>query len=228
VVRIVGSRALGFFPHHTVGSSTRIGVCRAVIRAPTVRLAEIVGVGFLALAAAAAASITMRLRGRAAASARPPPAVRAGRAAASARPPPAVRAQHGKSSQKIRGNPMAGRRAWSIGSWHDDSCRSSQIMLTEYPPAPASNTVPLPFLWHPLIGRGCVQGPEASAGERRRRCRDSLAHQRGGTALAKYKHYRPRRAAADSDAHLGQAPSSSTGRRVGGGPPAACRVLTRC
>jgi len=62
-------------PHHTVGSSTRIGVRRVAIGAPTVRLAEIVGAGCEALAAAAA--ITMRLRGRAAASARPPPAVRA-------------------------------------------------------------------------------------------------------------------------------------------------------
>jgi hypothetical protein len=74
VVRIVGSRALGIFPHHTVGSSTRIGVCPVVIRTPTVRLAEIVGAGSVAIAAAAA--ITMRLRGRAAASGRPPPAVR--------------------------------------------------------------------------------------------------------------------------------------------------------
>jgi hypothetical protein len=48
-----------------------------VIGAPTVRLAEIVGAGYMALAAAAAAAITMRVRGRAAASARPPPAVRA-------------------------------------------------------------------------------------------------------------------------------------------------------
>jgi hypothetical protein len=77
VVRIVGSRALGIFPHHTVGSSTRIGVRPVAIGAPTVRLAEIVGAGCAAIAAAAAAAITMRLRGRAAASARPPPAVRA-------------------------------------------------------------------------------------------------------------------------------------------------------
>ena len=77
VVRIVGSRALGIFFPHTVGSSTRIGVCPVVIGAPTVRLAEIVGTGCVAIAAAAAAAITMRLRGRAAASARPPPAVRA-------------------------------------------------------------------------------------------------------------------------------------------------------
>ena len=169
----------------------RTGVCRAVIGAPTVRLAEIVGAGCVALAAAAAAAITMRLRGR---------------AAASARPPPAIRAQHGKSSERFGATPMAGTRAWV--AWVVGMTilyRSSQMMLTEYPPAPASSTVPLPVLWHPLIGRGCVQGPEASAGERRRRCRDSLAHQRGGTALAKYKHYRPRRAAADSDAHLGQA-----------------------
>ena len=75
VVRIVGSRAPGIFPHHTVGSSTRIGVCPVVIGAPTVCLAEIVGAGCVAIAAAAA--ITMRLRGRAAASGRPPPAVRA-------------------------------------------------------------------------------------------------------------------------------------------------------
>ncbi len=74
VVRIVGSRALGIFPHHTVGSSTRIGVCPVVTGAPTVRLAEIVGAGCVAIAAAAA--ITMRLRRRAAASGRPPPAVR--------------------------------------------------------------------------------------------------------------------------------------------------------
>ena len=78
VVRVVGSRALAIFFPHTVGSSTRIGVCPfVVIGAPTVRLAEIVGVGCVAVAAAAAAAITMRLRGRAAASARPPPAVRA-------------------------------------------------------------------------------------------------------------------------------------------------------
>ncbi len=75
MVRIVGSRALGSFPHHTVGSSTRIGVCPVVIGAPTVRLAEIVGAGCVAIAAAAA--ITVRLRGGAAASGRPPPAVRA-------------------------------------------------------------------------------------------------------------------------------------------------------
>ena len=75
MVRIVGSRALGIFPH-TVGSSTRIGVRPVAIGAPTVRLAEIVGAGCAAIAAAAAAAITMRLRGRAAASARPPPAVR--------------------------------------------------------------------------------------------------------------------------------------------------------
>ena len=76
VVRIVGSRALGnFFPHPS-GSSSRIGVCPfVVIGAPTVRLAEIVGVGCVAVATAAAAAITMRLRGRAAASGRPPPAV---------------------------------------------------------------------------------------------------------------------------------------------------------
>ena len=37
MVRIVGSRALGIVPHHTVGSSTRIGVCPVVIGAPTVR-----------------------------------------------------------------------------------------------------------------------------------------------------------------------------------------------
>jgi hypothetical protein len=48
-----------------------------VIGAPTVRLAEIVGVGCAAIAAAAAPAIMMRLRGRAAASGRPPPAVRA-------------------------------------------------------------------------------------------------------------------------------------------------------
>ena len=77
MVRIVGSRALGSFPHHTVGSSTRIGVCPVVIGAPTARPAEIVGAGCMALATAAAAAITMRLRGRAAASGRPPPAVRA-------------------------------------------------------------------------------------------------------------------------------------------------------
>jgi hypothetical protein len=77
VVRIVGSRALESFFPHTAGSSTRIGVCRAVIGAPTVRLAEIVGTGCVAIAAAAAAAITRRLRRRAAASARPPPAVRA-------------------------------------------------------------------------------------------------------------------------------------------------------
>ena len=74
MIRIVGSRALGIFSH-TVGSSTRIGVCPIVIGAPTVRLAEIVGAGCVAIAAAAAAAITMRLRGRAAASGRPPPAV---------------------------------------------------------------------------------------------------------------------------------------------------------
>ena len=75
MVHVVGSRALESFFPHTAGSSTRIGVCRAVIGAPTVRLAEIIGAG--CEAAAAAAAITMRLRGRAAASARPPPAVRA-------------------------------------------------------------------------------------------------------------------------------------------------------
>ena len=69
VVHIVGSRARESFFPHTVGSSTRIGVCPVVIGAPTVRLAEIVVAGCVALAAAAAAAITMRLRGRAAASA---------------------------------------------------------------------------------------------------------------------------------------------------------------
>ena len=63
MVRIVGSRALGIFPN-TVGSSTRIGVRPVVIGAPTVRLAEIVGTGCVAIAAAAAAAITMRLRER--------------------------------------------------------------------------------------------------------------------------------------------------------------------
>jgi hypothetical protein len=77
VVHIVGSRALESFFPHTAGSSTRIGVRLVVIGAPTVRLAEIVGTGCMAIAAAAAAAITMRLCGRAAASARPPPAVRA-------------------------------------------------------------------------------------------------------------------------------------------------------
>ena len=78
MVRIAGSRALESFFPHTAGSSTRIGVRPVAIGAPTVRLAEIVGTGCLAIAAAAAAAaaITMRLRGRAAASARPPPAVR--------------------------------------------------------------------------------------------------------------------------------------------------------
>jgi hypothetical protein len=75
VVRIVGSRALGIFFPHTVGSSTRIGVCPVAIGTPTVHLTEIVAAACVALAAAAAAAITMRLRGRAAASARPPPAV---------------------------------------------------------------------------------------------------------------------------------------------------------
>jgi hypothetical protein len=88
VVRIVGSRALESFFPHTAGSSTRIGVCRAVIGAPTVRLAEIVGTGCVAIAAAAAAAITRRLRGR---------------AATSARPPPAVRAQHSKELFQVRG-----------------------------------------------------------------------------------------------------------------------------
>jgi hypothetical protein len=77
VVRIFGSRALGIFFPHTVGSSTRIGMCPVVIGAPTVRLAEIVGAGCVGLAATAAAAITMRLQRWAAASARPPPAVRA-------------------------------------------------------------------------------------------------------------------------------------------------------
>ena len=97
MVRIVGSRALGIFFPHTVGSSTRIGVRPVAIGAPTVRLAEIVGAGCEALAAAAAAATMMRLRGR---------------AAASARPPPAVRAQHSNFEEfwtKRRGNPMAGR-----------------------------------------------------------------------------------------------------------------------
>ena len=65
MVHIVDSRALESFFPHTVGSSTRIGVCPVVIGEQTVRLAEIVGTGCVALAAAAA--ITMRLRGRAAA-----------------------------------------------------------------------------------------------------------------------------------------------------------------
>jgi hypothetical protein len=35
-------------------------------------------------------------------------------------------------------------------------CQSSQIMLTEHPPAPASNTVPPPGLSTPTsLGRGC-------------------------------------------------------------------------
>jgi hypothetical protein len=40
VVRIVGSRALAIFFHHTVGSSTRIGVRPVVVGLP-----EIVGAG---------------------------------------------------------------------------------------------------------------------------------------------------------------------------------------
>ena len=60
VIRIVGSGALGICFPHTVGSSTDIGVCPVVIGAPTVRLAEIVGAGCVAIAAAAA--MTMRLR----------------------------------------------------------------------------------------------------------------------------------------------------------------------
>ena len=60
VVRVVGSRALAIFFPHTVGSSTRTGVCRAVIGAPTVRLAEIVGAGCVAIAAAAAAAMRLR------------------------------------------------------------------------------------------------------------------------------------------------------------------------
>ncbi len=93
VVHIAGSRAvhraLGIFFPHTVGSSTRIGMCPVVIGAPTVRLAKIVGAGCVALAAAAA--ITMRL---------------CGRAAASAGPPPAVGAQHW-NSKRYGGNPVA-------------------------------------------------------------------------------------------------------------------------
>ena len=133
VVHIVGSRALGIFPN-AVGSSTRIGVRRAVIGAPTVRLAEIVGAGCAAIAAAAAPAITMRLRGR---------------AAASGRPPPAVRAQHSKESKRFKswGNPMArpGRRKVSMTTL----CDSSQIMLTEYPPTPSPKTVPLPLFVGP-------------------------------------------------------------------------------
>ncbi len=59
MVRIVGSRALEIFFHHTVGSSTRIGVRPVVVGLP-----EIVGAGCVAFAAAAAAAIKMRLRGR--------------------------------------------------------------------------------------------------------------------------------------------------------------------
>ena len=179
VVRIVGSRALGIFFPHTIGSSTRIGVCPVVIGA------DIVGAGCVGLAATAA--ITMRLRGR---------------AAASARPPPAVRAQHSKEFPKDSG-PMAGTRAWL--AWVVGMtilCHSSQIMLTEYPPAPASSTVPLPVLSTPThLGRGCVQGPEESARKRRRRCSGRRSHRRGFTALAKYG---PRLAAADRDAHWGR------------------------
>jgi hypothetical protein len=152
-VRIVGSRALGIFFPHTVGSSTRIGVCRAVIGAPTVRLAEIVGAGCVALATAAA--IPMRLRGR---------------AAASGRPPPAVRAQHGnlefpKVSGEARNPQNVMEQLWSP---HAVLCQSSQIMLTECPPAPLSNTVPPPGLSTPTHLVLAVQGPEASAGKRRR------------------------------------------------------------
>ena len=64
-------------------------------------------------------------------------------------------------------------------------CQSSQIMLTECPPAAAPNTVPPPGLSTPTSLGRAVQGPEASAGKRRRRCRDRLAHQRVGAALAK-------------------------------------------
>ena len=70
MVRIVGSRALEIFFHHTVGSSLRIGVRPVVVGLP-----EIVGAGCVAFAAAAAAAITMRLRGRTTASGRPPAAV---------------------------------------------------------------------------------------------------------------------------------------------------------
>ena len=106
MVHIVGSRALESFFPHTVGSCTRIGVRRVAIGAPTVRLAETVGTGCVALAAAAAAAITMRLRGR---------------AAASARPPPAVRAQHWKA-KKIRVNPNGRNKSLArLGRWHDDS-----------------------------------------------------------------------------------------------------------
>ena len=45
VVRIFGSRALAIFFPHTVGSSTRIGVCPVVIEAPTVRLAAATAIG---------------------------------------------------------------------------------------------------------------------------------------------------------------------------------------
>ena len=104
---------------------------------------------------------------------------------------------------------MAGTRAWV--AWVVGMTilyRSSQMMLTEYPPAPASSTVPLPVLSTPThLGRGWVQGPEESARKRRRRCSGRRSHRRGFAALAKYG---PRLAAAGSDAHLGQAPSSST------------------
>jgi hypothetical protein len=55
--------------------------------------------------------------------------------------------------------PMAGTRAWL--AWVVGMtilCHSSQIMLTEYPPAPASNTVPLPGLSTPTHRPGLRAG----------------------------------------------------------------------
>jgi hypothetical protein len=55
------------------------------------------------------------------------------------------------SDKKIRGN----------AQWPEQEpgmailCHSSQIMLTEYPPAPASNTVPLPVLSTPTHRPAC-------------------------------------------------------------------------
>jgi hypothetical protein len=65
----------------------------------------------------------------------------------------------------------------SLGLGMPILCQSSQIMLSGFPRAPASNTVPPPALKMPThLGRGCLHGPEASAGKLRRRCRDTPAH----------------------------------------------------
>jgi hypothetical protein len=70
-----------------------------------------------------------------------------------------------KSSENFRGDPNGRNNSLPrLGLSMTIRCPSSQSMLTEYPPEPASNTVPLPCLSPPThLFVLAVQGPEASA-----------------------------------------------------------------